>query len=192
MKAVILSLIGLLLVAQPVWADEVTNVRNLVAEKIVVVVDTIKDTSLDKKARNQKIIDTVAPFFSFDQMAKLSLGKKYWLELNSQQKNEFIDVFVDYLQRFFIGSLEQYTNEKVEVAEAKQVGKRIHVVIHLLSGGETMELVFKFYRARTDWLVYDIDILGVSVIHSKNSEIDDKMKREGYDGLIKYFRESAG
>ena len=78
MKIFILSVICTLLFSQPALADETNLVKKTARERINKVVDTIRDKSLDKKTRNEKIIEIISPMFDFSQMAKLSMGKKNW------------------------------------------------------------------------------------------------------------------
>ncbi len=194
MKTLVMSIICALLFAPLVMADEKADIEALVRDKIGIVIDTVKNKKLDKAVRNKKIIDTVVPFFEFEFMAKVCLGKQNWQPLSKAQQKEFTDVFVKRLQDFFLEKLDLYTNEEVEVQQAKWVKKRIFVVSHLVSGGEKMEIVFKFRKKKKEkeWKVYDFEILGVSVVQTYRSQFSGFLKNNSFDDLMKKLKSKDG
>jgi len=192
MKKIIVVSICFFLFIQPVLADDKADVLKTVKTQIDLVIDTLKRKDLDKKTRDQKIIDAVVPFFDFDRMAKLSLGKKGWVAMNKKQRAEFSDLFVTRLQEFFLEKLEIYTDEEVVVEEAKKVKKRIHVITHLVSKTDKMEMIFKFYRTKKGWKVYDVVILGVGMVQTYRSQFSSILKKSSVEELINRLRVSGG
>ena len=193
MKILILSAICALLFSQPALADETDSVKKTAREKINQVVDTIRDKSLDKKTRNEKIIETISPMFDFSQMAKLSMGKKNWQRMNKKQQQEFNKLFVKRLQESYLEKLDLYTDEEVTVDEAKQVKKRIHVTSHLVSKDDKMEMIYKFYKKKNqDWMVYDVKVMGVSIVQTYRSQFAGILKNQSIEDLLKKLRETGG
>ena len=185
-------LICSILFIQPVLADDQADILKTVKTQIDLVIDTLKRKDLDKKTKDQKIIDAVVPFFDFDRMAKLSLGKKGWVAMNKTQRAEFSDLFVKRLQEFFLEKLDIYTDEEVVVEEAKKVKKRIHVITHLVSKDDKMEMVFKFYKTKKGWKVYDVIILGVGMVQTYRSQFSSILKKSSVEELLKRLRVSGG
>ena len=193
MKIFILSVICTLLFSQPALADETNLVKKTAREKINKVADTIRDKSLDKKTRNEKIIEIISPMFDFNQMAKLSMGKKNWQRMNKKQKQEFNKLFVKRLQESYLEKLDLYTDEEVTVDEAKQVKKRIHVTSHLVSKDDKMEMIYKFYKKKNqDWMVYDVKVMGVSIVQTYRSQFAGILKNQSIEDLLKKLRETGG
>jgi phospholipid transport system substrate-binding protein len=192
-KILILSAICALLFSQPALADETDLVKKTAREKINQVVDTIRDKGLDKKTRNEKIIETISPMFDFSQMAKLSMGKKNWQRMNKKQQQEFNKLFVKRLQESYLEKLDLYTDEEVTVDEAKQVKKRIHVTSHLVSKDDKMEMIYKFYKKKNqDWMVYDVKVMGVSIVQTYRSQFAGILKNQSIEDLLKKLRETGG
>ena len=193
MKIFILSVICTLLFSQPALADETNLVKKTARERINKVVDTIRDKSLDKKTRNEKIIEIISPMFDFSQMAKLSMGKKNWQRMNKKQQQEFNKLFVKRLQESYLEKLDLYTDEEVTVDEAKQVKKRIHVTSHLMSKDDKMEMIYKFYKKKNqDWMVYDVKVMGVSIVQTYRSQFAGILKNQSIEDLLKKLRETGG
>ena len=193
MKIFILSVICTFLFSQPALADETNLVKKTARERINKVVDTIRDKSLDKKTRNEKIIEIISPMFDFSQMAKLSMGKKNWQRMNKKQQQEFNKLFVKRLQESYLEKLDLYTDEEVTVDEAKQVKKRIHVTSHLMSKDDKMEMIYKFYKKKNqDWMVYDVKVMGVSIVQTYRSQFAGILKNQPIEDLLKKLRETGG
>jgi phospholipid transport system substrate-binding protein len=192
-KILIFSAICALLFSQPALADETDLVKKTAREKINQVIDTIRDKSLDKKTRNEKIVETISPMFDFSQMAKLSMGKKNWQRMSKKQQQEFNNLFVKRLQESYLEKLDLYTDEEVTVDEAKLVKKRIHVTSHLVSKDDKMEMIYKFYKnKKQDWMVYDVKVMGVSIVQTYRSQFASILKNQSIEDLLKKLREAGG
>jgi phospholipid transport system substrate-binding protein len=192
-KILIFSAICALLFSQPALADETDLVKKTARKKINQVIDTIRDKSLDKKTRNEKIVETISPMFDFSQMAKLSMGKKNWQRMSKKQQQEFNNLFVKRLQESYLEKLDLYTDEEVTVDEAKLVKKRIHVTSHLVSKDDKMEMIYKFYKnKKQDWMVYDVKVMGVSIVQTYRSQFASILKNQSIEDLLKKLREAGG
>lgn len=185
MRLLIFSIIFALVYTQPLMASEQGEVRDIVESNIKIVMGFIKDKSLDKQTRNQKIITSMLPFFDFDFMAKVCLGKKHWTSLSKARQKEFTELFVTRLKESYIEKFDLYTDEEVEVEEAKKVKKRIHVVTYLVSKGDKMEMIFKFRKTKKGWKVYDLEILGVSIVQTYRSQFSGFLRANSMDDLMK-------
>ena len=192
MKKLIMLLIGLGLLVQPAIADEKTEILKTVKKQVGVVLDTLDRTDLDKETKNKKIIDALEPFFDFDRMAKLSLGKKGWKAMNKKQRAEFSDLFVRRLKESYLEKFNLYTDETVEVEKAKLIKKRIHVYSYLVSKDDKIDMVYKFYKSKKGWKVYDVVILGVSIVQTYRTQFAAALKEGSVEGLLTKLRVSGG
>ena len=194
MKFLTYTMLILFLFLPSVYADQDTDaVKALVKEKIDQVTALIKDKSLDKKIRNDKIIALVTPILDFEFMAKLSLGRKHWKSFSKSQRKEFVDLFVTQLQDSFLEKLDLYTDEKVTYGEAKRVKTKIEVRTLLISKDSKYDIVYKFYKSKKagQWLGYDIEIIGVSVVQTYRTQFDAAIKKDGIGGLLSKMRKKG-
>ena len=193
MRILVLSVICALILSPSAFADEPDSVKKLTEVKINEVIDTIRSKNLDKKTRNEKIIEIISPMFDFSQMAKLSMGKNNWTRMNKQQRQEFNALFVKRLQESYLEKLDLYTDEEVAVDEAIRVEKRIHVASHLVSKDDKMEMIYKFYKKKNEgWKVYDVEIMGVSIVQTYRSQFAGILKNQSIEDLLKKLRETGG
>ncbi len=193
MKFLVYSMALLFVCYQPAFGDQDTQeVRALVVERIDQVIELIKDKTMDKGIRNDKIIGLVKPILDFDLMAKLSLGKKNWKKLTKPQRQEFSELFIEQLQDSFLEKLDLYTDEKVSYGEAKKLKKKIEVVTFLISKDSKIEIVYKFYKSKKKgWQAYDVMVIGVSFIQTYRTQFDAVIKKGGVESLLRNMKQKG-
>ena len=192
MRTLILAVLLTLATSFPSYADEKAEVLQLAKSRINAIVELLRSKEFSKAERNKKIIATIKPIFDFALMAKISLGKKHWTPLSAGERKEFIDLFVLRLQESYLDKLDLYTDEEVIVEEAVAVKKRIHVLTHLVTKDDKLEMVYKFYKARNNWKIYDVVILGVSVVQTYRSQFRGILKNTSFADLMKKLRTTGG
>ncbi len=166
-------------------ADEAAEITKMAKEKVNNIITYLRDTSLEKETRNKQIIDEVNTMFDFQLMAQLSLGKQ-WKKTKKRQRKEFVKVFVKRIQQSYLEKLDLYTDEEVIIGDAKQTKKKRAVLTtYLVSEDDKKEMIYKFRKhKKRGWLVYDVNILGVSFIQTYRSQFSGVLKNKSMDELI--------
>jgi len=174
-------------------ADEVSEIREMTKEKVDHVISTLKDDSLSKEEKKEGILKTIDSLFDFSLMARLSLGKKHWTTLSTKGRAEFSELFVEKLKQSYLDKLDLYTDEEVVVDEAKLTKKnRVEVLTYLVSKDDKMEMTYKLYKTKKNvWMVYDVDVLGVSIVQTYRSQFSGILKKESLEELIERLRSSG-
>ncbi len=166
-------------------ADEAAAITKMAKEKVNNIITYLRDTSLEKETRNKQIIAEVNTMFDFQLMAQLSLGKQ-WKKTKKRQRKEFVKVFVKRIQQSYLEKLDLYTDEEVIIGDAKQTKKKRAVLTtYLVSEDDKKEMIYKFRKhKKRGWLVYDVNILGVSFIQTYRSQFSGVLKNKSMDELI--------
>jgi len=173
------------------WAGEAAKVHAMVQDKIGSVIGYLKDPALSKPIRNKKIIEAINPIFDFKIMAKVSLGKRHWRSMSPAQRKEFVTLFVQRLKESYLEKLDLYTDEDVAVEDAVQVKSRIHVTTYLVTKIDKKEMIYKFYKSKGQWKIYDVQILGVSIVQTYRSQFRGLLRSGGIEPLLAKLRESG-
>ena len=192
MRILAIAFLATLLTMPLVRADDTADVMQMVKSNIDIVIDLLRNKEIGKKERNQKIIATINPFFDFRTMARVCLGETYWKPLSPAERKAFVELFVLRLQESYLEKLDLYTDEEVVVADAIAVKKRIHVVTHLVTKDDKLEMVYKFYKSKRGWLVYDVVILGVSVVQTYRSQFSGFLKESSFADLMERLKTTGG
>ena len=183
MKSLLCSVFIFLLLTQSVGADDKDVVKELLEKRVEAAIAVLQKNDLDQQEKNKQIIDIVTPMFDFQLMAKLSLGRKYWPGLVEEKRQRFIDLFTKRLKESYLDKLTLYTDEKVVFKTPVQDKRKIQVPTELISKNNTISMLYKFYES-TSWLIYDLEIQGVSIISTYRSQFDQVLSKGTIDDLL--------
>ncbi len=182
-KLLVLYPIVAITLAFAIDEGKIKTVMNLKIQKITTL---LQDEGLEREAKQDRIFIIIDPIFDYKIMSKISLGKK-WSELSDKQKKSFIDKYKYKLKNSYFEKLELYTDQKVLLRELTKVKRnRIRVRSEIIGRDDTYEVIYKFYkkRGRRDWLIYDVEITGVSIMKTYRKQFSEFLKTKSIDELI--------
>jgi phospholipid transport system substrate-binding protein len=161
---------------------EISNMQNVLAE-----IALSKDTILQNY---QRMDNLVTPLFDFRLMGKLILGKKYWKRATVEQKEEYLIVFTKTIKDFYLKKFGLYNGQKLELKAPIKKKNRIYLTNLIIEDNVKNEITYKLYRSKNDgWLIYDVDIVGVSVIKLFRAQYKNILqKTNSIDELINQIK----
>ncbi|MCU0600809.1 MAG: ABC transporter substrate-binding protein [Desulfobacterales bacterium] len=180
------------LVSGSASAGQKEEVSALLQSRIDAVLAILPQKDMPQEEKNRKIMEIVEPVFDFALMAKLTLGKTGWQEMNDVQQKEFIDLFVARLKASYLDKSSLYSDEKVAYKPAVEAGDKIHAAIDVIGKEKTVEVVYKFYSSAGAWKIYDVEINGVSLIQSYKSQFTEILKNGTVANLLEELRKTSG
>ena len=122
--------------------------------------------------------------FDYQLMAQLSLSKEY-KTLSETQKKEYNQAFEQNLKKSFTDKLRLYKDEEMKVVGGEQTkNNRYNLKTSMVLDGKLNYIVFKFYDNKGDWKIYDVDILGISVIQTYRSQFGDILTNADFQTLL--------
>ena len=184
MKGLFCVVLSMIFLCSPVMADDKSAVKELLRSRIDTVISLLQNKDLKQHEKNEKITETVMPMFDFSLMAKLSLGKKHWPKLSEKNKEEFKEHFVKRLKASYLEKLGLYTDEKIVYKSPIKIKNKIRIPTHLISKGNEISMLYKLYKAKSGWRIYDIEIEGVSIIRTYRSQFDQVLRKGTFNDLL--------
>ena len=178
------AVVGLLLLSRATAADETSSAEEFLKSNLDAVFTVLQKKELSQEAKNNEIVGIVTPMFDFELMAKLSLGRKYWPDLSKEKRERFTELFVNRLRQSYLNKLTAYTDETVVYEPPLKVDAKIHIPTYLVSKGNKIGMLYKFYQSSGQWKIYDIEIQGVSIIRSYQSQFKEILQNSTFDDLI--------
>ncbi|MDR2790981.1 MAG: ABC transporter substrate-binding protein [Campylobacteraceae bacterium] len=170
-------------------ALEESRIDAVMSRDIIKATDILQNKNIGDEEKSKKIFEMFDSFFDFNQMAVICLGKAQWTQLNDAQQKEFIEKFVKRLKESYIVKLKLYTDEKITIQKAeKKSAARIQVPMILSAkDGQTYEILYKFYDTKNErgWLIYDVDVVGISIVQTYRSQFEGALKSGTFEDLIK-------
>ncbi len=174
----------LLIFGPVVFADDQESAQTLLKGKLDGVLIILQNKGMEIKEKKQKLAEIVGPIFDFTLMAKLTLGKKYWPGLTTEEKTRFTEIFTRCLKESYLEKMMLYTDEKIDYKETVQTGKKVHITTLLVSKYNKIEMLYKLYRSKKGWRIYDIEIQGISIITTYKSQFDQVLTKGNMSDLL--------
>ncbi|UCD86697.1 MAG: ABC transporter substrate-binding protein [Desulfobacterales bacterium] len=191
MKSLLYAVLSLLILSQTVIADDKSAAEEALKSKLEGVISVLQKKEIEHEAKKKEIMEIVTPIFDFSLMAKLTLGRKFWPGLAKEKKERFSELFIKRLKESYLEKLTRYTysDEKIVYNAPIQVKKRIHIPTDLISKDNKISMLYKLYKSKQNWKIYDIEIEGVSLITTYRSQFDQVLSKGTIDDLLKKLEE---
>lgn len=149
-------------------------------------------TPAGRSAVLNKVEDIILTLFSFDELSKRTVGPK-WNTFSGAEKSAFKDAFQDLLRERYVGALEGYSGETVTYLREAAVGgdgDKVQIDTQVLVKGKPVPMNYKMIK-KGDWVVYDINIEGVSLVQNYRSQFLSVLQRGSAQELIDLVRKKA-
>ncbi len=176
-----------LLITINLFALQENEIESFMSKNINLVTQMLKAKKYDKETVSKKIFEIFDPVFNYTLMSRLAVGSKEWKTLNNEQRKALVEKFTTKLKKSYISKLDMYNDEIVIIKSLKKPKtNRIHLLTELKGKKDKYDVTYKFYKAKNgQWYIYDVDVLGVSIIQTYRSQFRDILQKEGFDGLLK-------
>ena len=177
-------LFSFLLVATFDFALEFDKIDTTMEKNINQTIHILQTSNKNIESIAKEIFAMFDSIFDYHLMAQLSLSKKYKTLSPSQQK-EFDVAFEKNLKRSFTDKLHLYKDETMKVLGGQKTkANRYNLKTSIILDGKIHYITFKFHEFNQDWKIYDVDILGISVIQTYRSQFADIISQEGFEKLL--------
>ena len=119
-------------------------------------------------------------------MSKIALGRQ-WGKLTIEQKKSFTETFTLSLKRSYIDKLNLYTDQKISIDKIEKIkNNRIKLYTKVIGHEESYDVIYKFHKSKKDdnWLIYDVNMAGVSLMKTYRSQFKEYLSSNSYDNLL--------
>lgn len=167
--------------ASPALAGPPTDTLREGVDRVLRIVEKPGDHPAEIRKVAQELFD-------FEQTARRSLGP-HWNARTPEERREFVDLFADLLERTYVRRIESgaggtvtYVGESVDGDEAT-VRTRV-----LTEQGTDIPIDYRMRRKNGRWVIYDVNIEGVSLIANYRTQFNRVIQTESYDALVARLR----
>ena len=152
------------------------------------IIELLKDPSLQsdgkKLERRNRIFKVMEEQFDFGEMARRSMGAT-WRKLSEAEQKEFEVSFAGLLEKSYIMKIEKYSDEKVVFGDEKPKGGKYYTVkTEIVSSSRSVPVEYSLHNVQGEWMVYDVNIEGVSLVTNYRSQFGEVIRKEGFRGLM--------
>jgi phospholipid transport system substrate-binding protein len=156
-------------------------------KKIDSVLTILEQKNLSTDEKGKQIINIIDEVFDYEIMARIALGKT-WNTLSQDKQKEFSKVFETKLKDSYIDKLKLYNDQKVKIVGLNPYrDTRLQLETELLGKDGIYKINYNFYNKSKDsqnWLIYDVDLVGVSIIQTYRQQFEGLLKEKTFDEML--------
>jgi len=189
LKIILLALFS----AVSLFAISEEQIKSTMQKTTQDAIEVLKNANLSKDEKISKIFAVFDPYFDYEQMSKIALNKRY-NNLNAEQKAKFNKAFEERLKSSYVDKLLSYKNQTINFKDATKPNENRYFLNADLVGedGKNYGFTYKFYNAKErGWLIYDLDIVGVSIIQTYRSQFGDVLNNADFNTLLQKLNEAV-
>jgi len=173
--------------AVPATAGAPTDQLKQRVDEVIKVIDdpALTNKTAERHAAVRKIAEDI---FDYPDTAQRALGP-HWNARTPQERQEFVQLFADLLDRAYVGKIDLYQGEKVRYAGETADGDEATVKTRIVTKrGSEVPVDYRMHAKNGRWLVYDVIIEGVSLISNYRTQFNKVVQTESYQSLVQKLR----
>lgn len=158
------------------------------AANAVRMVENKNQTDAEREAEFRRI---VRQGFALDVIGQFVVGR-YWRQMNAEQRDQYQELFSEWLMKSYAGRLGGYSGQTLEVVKSVEAGSRDVFVRTRVLRTDGMPPIAADWRVRDfdgEFKIIDIVVEGVSMAATQKAEFESVIRDVGVDGLIESLRQ---
>jgi phospholipid transport system substrate-binding protein len=183
--ALALTLVAGLILSAAAWAGVPTDQLRAQIDRVIKTVDD-PDLKRDGKATERRAAVRKIAFetFDFEEMSKRALAR-HWQARTPAEREEFVKLFADLLERAYVSKIENYGGEKIAYNGDTIEGDAALVKTKIITKqGTDVPVDYRMVKRNDRWLVYDVVIEGVSLINNYRTQFNKIIQTSSYQSLV--------
>jgi phospholipid transport system substrate-binding protein len=187
-----LSILMLFLISLPVYAGAPLDAVKINADQVL---DILRDPKLKaasaKEMKKDKLRAVYVKMFDEVELSRRSLGMK-WNKLNTAQRQEFVKLFEQVLEKAYADRILSYTNEKIEFTKESMIsGNLAEVRTKVITASKEIPIYYRVILKDGTWKVYDVTIENVSLVQNYRTQFNDILAKNTPEQLLEILRKKV-
>lgn len=171
----------------PAWAGAPTDQVRQYTDQVQKILEDPALRSADKRAAVRKVAVEV---FDVNETAKRALGQ-HWQARNASERDEFVHLFADLLERTYISKIDLYRGERLRYISEAIDGEFAIVRAKVVTAkGAEVPVEARLLKRADHWLIYDITIENVSLIGNYRTQFDRIIRTASFQELVRRLKEN--
>jgi phospholipid transport system substrate-binding protein len=187
----LLGVLGLMLVSVPsAFAGAAREQVQSAIEKVTAILnDPNLKSDAKKSERIERLRQVIFPKFDFAEMAKRSLGSN-WQRRTPEEQQEFVKLFRELIENSYVGNIDSYNGEKVNIVGEKQEKDFAQVNTKIVNNkGEEFAVDYRLLQSSGDWKIYDVVIENISIVNNYRSQFNRVIGKSSFEDLLQKLRD---
>ena len=162
---------------------------DLIKQTVNDVIEILKNEKLKKPEkmteRRVELRRVVSEAFDFEEMSKRALAL-HWKKRTLEERQKFIPLFSDLLERSYVKKIESYTDEQILYTDENIDGDYAVVKTKIITKKNfEIPIDYRLFKKNDQWGVYDVVIEGVSLVNNYRTQFNRIIRKDSYEDLVK-------
>lgn len=163
--------------ARAATVDPAAFVNGLVQQALTI----LRNPQMPDAQREERFSTLLHSGFDIPRIARFVLGR-YWLSASDQERNQFGQLFADWIVRTYSARFKEYSGETIRIAGSRQESPTGYVVSSKLihANGAPPATIYWHVRDNGGELkIVDVEVEGISMALTEREEIASVIQRNG-------------
>ena len=190
--AVAVIMLMIFLFNLPVYAGVPTDTVQANVNKVL---DVLRDPKLKpasaKAIKKEKLRPIYERMFDDVELSRRTLARN-WNSLNAAQRQEFVQLFRQVLEKAYIDKILSYTNEKIVFdRESTLAENQVEVQTRVVTASKEIPISYRMILKNGVWKVYDVVIENVSLILNYRTQFNEILAKNSPEQLLVTLRQKV-
>ena len=186
------SMVPLLMfgISIPAQAEGPTERIKGTTDRIISILSDPAMKAPEKAKDKRKLIrQAVDERFDWEEFSRRALAQ-HWKNRTEQEKKEFVPLFGKLVERTYMDKVEDYSGEKVLYVGERIMGDYGLVKAKVVTNDKReIDVDYRLKYKGSDWYVYDVTVVGVSLVKSYRVQFNEIIMQSSYAELVKRLKD---
>lgn len=167
------------------------SVKKCVDEVIGIVGDPKLKSESAKEIKKEKLRVLYKEMFDEIEFSKRTLTRN-WNKFTPVQREEFVKLFEQVLEKAYGDKVLSYTNEKVNFyKETMLSATQAEVQSKIITSTKEIPVFYRVIQKNGKWKVYDVVVENVSLVQNYRTQFNDILSKDSPEKLLDVLRKKV-
>ena len=159
------------------------------------VLEVLRDPKLKaesaKETKKEKLRHIYDVMFNKVELSRRALAQN-WNNLSPAEREEFVQLFRQVLEKTYIDKILAYSNEKVVFdRETMLSGTQAEIQSRIITSSKEIPIYYRVIFKDGQWKVYDVLVENVSLVLNYRTQFNDILTKNKPDQLLEILRKKV-
>jgi len=171
--------------------EPLEKLRKDVGEVLNVLKDPVRKAEFAKDIKSDKISPVYEKMFDDVELSKRALARN-WNNLSVPQRQEFVKLFRQVLERAYGDKITSYKDEKVLFDRETMLSATVaEIQTRVVSSSKEIPVNYMMIQKNGVWKVYDVVIENVSLVQNYRTQFSEILAKNTTEQLLEILRKKV-
>ncbi len=174
----------------PIYADPDAAPTVKVKATLTEALTILHNQQAPVDERRTNLIKLAEANLDLKRMAQGSLGDQ-WNQLSPSERDDYVGLFTAFIEEAYLVQIQDYVKLNIAVTKGRMINPdyaEVDAIVHQ-PHEEDLPITFMLERHGADWIVYDVNVEGVSMVQNYRTQFIRVIKHNGLPALMNSLRE---